>query len=104
MLHALIVGFDGLAETIGAIFVKEFCNDGDGLVSLALGRDLGDIDDDLSVEDLLLDTLIEVVRYGPDEHPLRKVTNLAGWYQAIELCGDGGRFVISIDSHGLSLL
>ena len=90
MLHAFVVGLDGLAETIGATFVKEFCNDGDGLVSLALGRDLGDIDDDLSVEDLLLDTLIEVVGYGSDEHPLCKVTNLTGRYQAIELCRDGG--------------
>ena len=90
LLYAFVVGFDSLAKTIGAIFVKELRDDGDGLVSLGLGRDLGDIDDDLRVEDLLLDTLIEVVRYGPDEHPLRKVTNLAGWYQAIELCGDGG--------------
>ena len=34
MLHALIVGFDGLAETIGAIFVKELRDDGDRLVEL----------------------------------------------------------------------
>ena len=77
-------------ETVGAIFVKELRDDGDGLVSLGLGSNFSNIDDDLSVEDLLLDALIEVVRYGPDEHPLRKVTNLAGRYQAIELCGDGG--------------
>ena len=37
MLHALIVGFDGLAETIGAIFVKELRNDGDRLVNLGFG-------------------------------------------------------------------
>ena len=90
MLHALIVGFDGLVEIVGAIFVKELRNDGDGLVSLGFGCNLSDIDDNLSVEDLLLDALIEVVRYGPDEHPLRKVANLAGRYQAIELCGDRG--------------
>ena len=104
MLHAFIVGFDGLAETIGAIFVKELRDDGDGLVSLGFGCNPSNIDDNLSVEDFLLDALIEVVRYGSDEHPLCKVTNLAGWYQAIELCGDGGRLVISIDGHGLSLL
>lgn len=77
-------------ETVGAIFVKELRDDGDGLVSLGLGSNFSNIDDDLSVEDLLLDALIEVVGYGPDEHPLCKVTNLAGRYQAIELCGDGG--------------
>lgn len=90
MLYTFIVGFDSLAEIVGAIFVKELRNDGDGLVSLGFGCHFGDIDDDLSVEDLLLDALIEVVGYGPDEHPLRKVTNLAGRYQAIELCRDGG--------------
>ena len=37
LLHALIVGFDSLAETVGAIFVKEFRDDGDGLVSLGFG-------------------------------------------------------------------
>ena len=76
MLHALIVGFDGLAETVGAIFVKELRDDGDGLVSLGFGCNLRDINDNLCVEDLLLDALIEVVGYGSDEHPLRKVTNL----------------------------
>ena len=69
MLHAFIVGFDGLAETIGAIFVKELCDDGDRLVNLGLGCHFGDIDDNLSVEDLLLDALIEVVGYGSDEDP-----------------------------------
>ena len=76
MLHTLVIGFDSLAETIGAIFVKELCDDGDRLVNLGLGCHFGDIDDNLSVEDLLLDTFIEVVGYGPDEDPLRKVTNL----------------------------
>ena len=90
MFHTFVVGFDSLAKTVGAIFVKELRNDGDGLVSLGFGSNFSNIDDNLSVEDLLLDALIEVVGYGPDEHPLRKVTNLAGWYQAIELCGDGG--------------
>ena len=47
MLHALIVGFDGLAETIGAIFVKELRDDGDRLVSL--GRPLHGISDEYRI-------------------------------------------------------
>ena len=104
MLYTFIVGFDSLAEIVGAIFVKELRNDGDGLISLGFGYHFVNIDDNLSVEDLLLDALIEVVRYGPDEHPLCKVTNLAGRYQAIELRGDRGRFIVSINGYGLSLL
>ena len=76
MLHALIVGFDGLVEIVGAIFVKELRNDGDGLVSLGFGCNLSDIDDNLSVEDLLLDALIEVVGYGPDEDPFSPLQGL----------------------------
>lgn len=90
MLDALIVGFDGLGETVGAIFVWESGDSGYRQVGFALSRDFGYIDNDFSVEDFLLDTLIEVVGYGSDEHPLRKVTDLAGRYQAIELCGDRG--------------
>ena len=104
MLYTFIVGFDGLAKTVGAIFVKELRDDGNGLISPGFGCSLSDIDDNLCVEDLLLDTLVEVVVYGPDEYPLCKVTNLAGWYQAIELCGDRGRFIVSINGYGLSLL
>ena len=104
MLYTFIVGFDSLAEIVGAIFVKELRNDGDGLISLGFGYHFVNIDDNLSVEDLLLEALIEVVRYGPDEHPLCKVTNLASRYQAIELCGDRGRFIVSINGYGLSLL
>lgn len=91
-------------ETVGAIFVKELRDDGDGLVSLGLGSNFSNIDDDLSVEDLLLDALVEVVGDGSDEHALCEVGNLAGRYKTIELCGDGGRLVIPIDGHRLSLL
>ncbi len=35
-LHAFIVGFDSLTEIIGAIFVCELRDDGNGLVSLHL--------------------------------------------------------------------
>lgn len=52
-------------ETIGALFVKELRNDGDGLVSLGFGCNLSNIDDDLSVEDLLLNgLLLEIVPKG----------------------------------------
>ena len=56
------------------------------------------------MEDFLLDTLVEVVGDGSDEHALCEVGNLAGRYKTIELCGDGGRLVVAVDGHRLSLL
>jgi len=49
--NPLTVGFDGLGEIIGAIFVCELCNDRDRLVGFGFGRYLGDIDDNLGMED-----------------------------------------------------
>lgn len=100
----LIVGFDGLAETIGAIFVKELRDDGDGLVSLGISSNFGDIDDNLSLEDFLLNAFVKVVRHRSDEHSLYEVGDLAGWYQAIELCGDQGGLIVAVDGYRLSLL
>ena len=67
MPNPLIVGFDGLGEIIGAIFVCELCNDRDRLVGFGFGRYLGDIDDNLGMEDFLLDAFVEVIGYSPDD-------------------------------------
>ena len=41
MLYLTIVGFDGLFEIVGAIFVCELCDDGNGLIGFYIGRDFG---------------------------------------------------------------
>ena len=62
LFDTFIVGFDSLLETVGAIFVCEVRYDGDRLVSFRFSRDLGNIHNDLSVEDFLIDAFIEIVR------------------------------------------
>ena len=56
------------------------------------------------MENLLLNTLLEVVRYRADKHSLRKPRYLAGRNQAIHLCIDGGRNVLSVDGNRLTFL
>ena len=98
MFHPLIVGFDSLFEIIGAIFFYEVCNDRNRLVGFGLGRYLGNIHNDLCVEDFLLDTLVEIVGDGFDKHALCEVRDFGSRDKAIELRGDGGRLVIELDS------
>ena len=80
MLDALIVGFDGLGETVGAIFVCEVGDSGDRPVSFHLGRDLGGVYNYLSVKNLLLDAFIKVIGYSPYKYPLREVASLGRRY------------------------
>ena len=98
MFHPLIVGFDGLFEIIGAIFVCELRDDRNGLICLHFCRDLSRVYNYLSVEDFLLDTLVEVVGDGSDKHALCEVGDFGSRNEAIELRGDGGRLVIELDS------
>ena len=56
------------------------------------------------MEDILLDTLVEVVGDGSDKHSLCEVGDFGSRDKAIELCGDGGRLVVSVDGHRLTLL
>ena len=98
MFDSFIVGFDSLTEIVGAIFVYEVCNDGNRFVGFGLGRYLGNIHNDLCVEDVLLDTLVEVVGDGSDKHALCEVGDFGSRDKAIELRGDGGRLVIELDS------
>ena len=98
LFHTLIVGFDSLFEIIGAIFVCELCDDGNGLIRLHLRGNLGRIHHNLSVEDFLLDTLVEVIGHCPHEHALCEVGDFGSRDKAIELRGDRGRLVIELDS------
>ena len=80
----MIVGFDGLFEIVGAIFVCELCDDGNGLICLHLRGNLGRIHHTLSVEDFLLDTLVEVVGDGSDKHALCEVGDFGSRDKTIE--------------------
>ena len=98
MFYTLIVGFDSLFEIVGAIFVYELCDDGNRLIGLHLGENLGGIHYNLCVKNLLLDTLVEVVGDSSDKHALCEVGDFGSRDKTIELRGDGGRFVIELDS------
>ena len=104
MFNPLIVGFDSLFEIVGAIFVCELRDDGNGLISFHLGGNLGGVYNYLSVEDFLLDTFIEVVGDGSNKHVLYEVGDFGRRDKAIELCGDGGRLVVAVNGHRLTLL
>ena len=104
MFNPLVIGFDSLTEIIGAIFVCEVSDDGNGLVSLHFGRDFDGAYNYLSMENLLVDVLIEVVGDGSDKHALCEVRNLAWRYKTIELRGDGSRLVVAVNGHRLTLL
>ena len=98
MLHPLIIGFDSLAEIIGAIFVCELRDDGNGLICLHLRGNLGRIHHNLSVEDFLLDALVEVVGGSSNKRAFCEVGDFESRDKAIEKRGDGSRFVIELDS------
>ena len=104
MLDLLIIGFDSLTEIIGAIFVCEVSDDGNGLIGFHIGKDFGGVYNYLSMENLLVDVLIEVVGDGSDKHALCEVRNLAWRYKTIELRGDGSRLVVAVNGHRLALL
>ena len=104
MFHTLIVGFDSLFEIVGAIFVCELRDDGNGLIGFHFGRDFGGVYNYLSMEDFLLNTLVEVVGDGSDKHALCEVGDFGSRDKTIELRGDGGRLVVAVDGHGLTLL
>ena len=72
-------------HAVVAVGVGEVRDDGDGLVSLFLTLHFIGIYYNLTVKNLLLDALIEVVRHRADEHALRECGNLARGYQALQL-------------------
>ncbi len=59
--NLMVVAFDNLFEIVGANCVSERIDFRDGLVGLHLRRNLCRIHNNLSVEDLLFDTFVEVV-------------------------------------------
>ena len=104
LLDLAIVCVDGGFHRVVARGVAEVGYDGDWAVGLHLSGHFGGIDHNLRVEDLLFDTLVEVVGHGADKHALRQVANLRGRNQAVHLRVDRGRDVLPIDGDGLPFL
>ena len=72
ILDAVVVVADCLLHDVIAVGIGEVGNDGDGLVVFHLGIHLGRIHHNLSMENLLFNTLVEVVGHRADKHSLSK--------------------------------
>ena len=69
----------------------------DFLVGFGLSGYFGVVYNYLCVEYLLVYALIKVVRDCPNEHPLGKISNLAGRDKTIQLSGYRSRSIIAVD-------
>ena len=101
---AVVVLLNHLLHAVVAVGIGEVRDDGDGLVSLFLAFYLLGIHHYLTMKNLLLDALIEVVRHRADEHTLRERGNLARRDKALHLRVDGGGLVLAVDGDALPLL
>ena len=105
------VGFDPvvvllylLFHAVLAVLVREIGNNGYRLVGFLLPLYFFSVHDNLSVENLLLDALVEVVGHRTDKHTLRKTGNLARRDERVHLRVDGGGHVLPVDGDGLPFL
>ena len=103
-LDAVVVGIDLLLHGVVAVLVGEVDDLRNLHVTGGLPLDLLVIHDDLGMENLLLDTLVEIVGYRPDEHALREVGNLACRNEAVHLGVDGDGGLVPVDGHVLPFL
>ena len=104
VLDAVVVGVDLLLHGVVAVLVGEVDDLRNLHVAGGLPLDLLVIHDNLGMENLLLDTLVEVVGYRPDEHALREVGNLARRNEAVHLGVDGNGGLVPVDGHVLPFL
>ena len=56
------------------------------------------------MEDFLLNAFVKVVGDGTYEHTLCEVGDFGSRDETIELRGDGGRLIVAVDGHRLTLL
>lgn len=76
-LDAVVVLLYHFLHAVVAILVREIGNDGNFLVCAFLPLDLLGIHHNLTMKNLLLDALVEVVGHRTDKHTLRQAGNLA---------------------------
>ena len=101
---AVVVLLNHLLHAVVAVGIGEVRDDGDRLVSLFHALHLPGIHHYLTMKNLLLDALVEIVRHRPDEHALREHGNLARQDKALLLRVDGGGLVLTVDGDTLPLL
>ena len=77
LLDAPVIRLHRFLHAVVAVLVREVGNDGDFLVGFLLALHLLGIHDNLTVKNLLLDALVEVVGYRTDKHTLRQAGNFA---------------------------
>ena len=104
LLDLVVIVQNSLLHAVVAIGILEVVDDGDRLIMAFLSLYLVGVNDNLGMEDLLLDTLVEVVGNRADKHTLGKTTNLAWRNETVHLGIDGRRDILSVDGNGLALL
>ena len=104
VLDAVVVGVDLLLHGVVAVLVGEVDDLRNLHVAGGLPLDLLVVHDNLGMENLLLDTLVEIVGYRPDEHTLCEGGNLARRDKAVHLGVDGDGGFVPVDGHVLPFL
>ena len=89
LLDAPVIRLHRFLHAVIAVLVRKVGNNGYRLVGLFFPLYLLGIHDNLAMENLLLDTFIEVVGHGADKHSLRQTGNLARRDKAVHLRVDG---------------
>ena len=104
LLDAPVICLHHFLHAVVAVLVREVGNDGNRLVGTFLPLHLLGIHHNLTVKNLLLDALVEVVGHRTDKHSLRKTGNLARWNERVHLRVDGGGNILPVDGDGLPFL
>ena len=103
-LDAPVICLHRFLHAVVAVLVREVGNDGNRLVGTFLPLHLLGIHHNLTVKNLLLDALGEVVGHRTDKHTLRKTGNLARRDECVHLRVNGGGNILPVDGDGLPFL
>ena len=104
LLYLIVVVLNSLLHAVIAIGILEVVDDRDWLIMAFLPLYFVGVNDNLGMEDLLLDTLVEVVGNRANKHSLGESANLARRNETIHLGFDGRRDILSVDGNRLALL
>ena len=91
-------------ELLECLFIEEVSDDGDRFIGFSLTSYLLIIHYNLCMENLLINTFVEIIRDGTDKHSLCKCGNFAGRNQAVHLRIDRGGCVLTVNRHRLPFL
>ena len=104
LFNPLVIGFDSLFEIVGAIFVCEVSDDGNGLVSLISAETLAEFTTISAWKIFCSIRSSKLSETAPTNMPCVRLEIFGSRNKTIELRGDGGRLVVAVDGHRLSLL